>query len=172
MNIVFYSSNINIFYDILTKQVCQSRRLNVGTLHYSDNCKFITITTQSNKTNPKKWVTQIPPQHRAWTHILAKGKQFLLFIRHPPCYSSSVLEGIHIQGELCSNGTFLFTPSVNKDIEYKLNILLFIPIHCTKYFILLPMCYFLLLNMLCHQMPYKLVRDKKTLINQVMRSTV
>ena len=62
--------------------------------------------------------------------------------------------------------TFLITPSVNKDIEYKLNILLFIPIHCTKYFILLPMCYFLLLNMLCHQMPYKLVRDKKTLYGE------
>jgi hypothetical protein len=62
--------------------------------------------------------------------------------------------------------TFLITPSVNKDIEYKLNILLFIPIHCTKYFILLPMCYFLLLNMLCHQMPYKLVRNKKTLYGE------
>ena len=62
--------------------------------------------------------------------------------------------------------SFLIVPSVNKDIEYKLNILLFIPIHCTKYFILLPMCYFLLLNMLCHQMPYKLVRNKKTLYGE------
>ena len=70
--------------------------------------------TKTNKTNPKKWVTQTPPQYRAWTHMLAKDKQFLLFIRHPPCYSSSVLEGIHIQGELCSNGNELAVVTIMK----------------------------------------------------------
>ena len=44
--------------------------------------------------------------------MLAKGKQFLLFIRHPPCYSSSVLEGI--QGELCSNSNELAVVTIMK----------------------------------------------------------
>ena len=33
----------------------------------------------------KRWATRTPQKTRMWTQVLAKGKQFLLLIRHPPC---------------------------------------------------------------------------------------
>ena len=35
----------------------------------------------------KRWATRTQPKNRKWTQVLAKGKQFLLLIRHPSCYS-------------------------------------------------------------------------------------
>jgi hypothetical protein len=35
----------------------------------------------------KIWATRNPPKNRGWTRVLAKGKQFLPVIKHPPCYS-------------------------------------------------------------------------------------
>jgi hypothetical protein len=34
----------------------------------------------------KRWATRTPPKNRKWTQMLAKFEQFLLLIRHPPCY--------------------------------------------------------------------------------------
>ena len=34
-----------------------------------------------------------PTKYRGWTKALTKGNQFLIFIRHPPCYSYKVKSG-------------------------------------------------------------------------------
>jgi hypothetical protein len=33
------------------------------------------------------WAAWTPPKNRGWTQMFTKGKQFLLLIRQPPCYS-------------------------------------------------------------------------------------
>ena len=53
--------------------------------------------TQQRQTKPqhrklKRWAMQIPPESLRWTAVLAKRKQFLRLIRHPPCYSSTLSE--------------------------------------------------------------------------------
>jgi hypothetical protein len=35
----------------------------------------------------KRWATRTPSKNRGWTQRLTNGKQFLLLIRHPSCYS-------------------------------------------------------------------------------------
>jgi len=60
-----------------------------------DNPETIaTLDTQdtwrrTNKTENTTHKTKMPDhtKNRGWTHVLAKGKQFLFLIRHPPCYS-------------------------------------------------------------------------------------
>jgi hypothetical protein len=37
----------------------------------------------------KRWTTRTPPKHPRRTHVLAKGKQSLLHIKHPSLYSYS-----------------------------------------------------------------------------------
>ena len=47
-------------------------------------------THKTNKkhrnTKLKRWATQIPPKKLGWTQVLVKCKQFLLLLRHLPCY--------------------------------------------------------------------------------------
>jgi hypothetical protein len=49
--------------------------------------------TQSVKTHNRekqkleRWATQTQPEERDWTQMLVTDKQFLLLIRHRPCYS-------------------------------------------------------------------------------------
>ena len=48
-------------------------------------------TTQTEHRKLKRGATRSQPKHRGWIQMLAKGKQFLLLIWHPPCYSSITL---------------------------------------------------------------------------------
>jgi hypothetical protein len=46
------------------------------------------VKTHNRTTHKRKWwATRTPLKNRGWTLVLEKGKQFLLLIRHPPCYS-------------------------------------------------------------------------------------
>jgi len=47
--------------------------------HGTQNVKTHNRTTQETK----QWATRIAPKNHGWTQVLAKGRQFLLLIRHP-----------------------------------------------------------------------------------------
>jgi len=49
-------------------------------------------TTEQHK-KLKRWATLTHQKNQGWTQVLAKGKQFLLFITHPLCYSYIVNSG-------------------------------------------------------------------------------
>jgi hypothetical protein len=51
--------------------------------HGTQNIKPHNRTTQKTI----KMSNTDPSKNQSWTHMLKKGKQFLLLIRHPPCYS-------------------------------------------------------------------------------------
>ena len=60
-------------------------------------------------TNLKRPATRTQPNIRVWSQVLAKGRQFLLLIKHPPCYSYiqsspvNVLVVIEERKHLCKN---------------------------------------------------------------------
>jgi hypothetical protein len=45
------------------------------------------VKTQNRATLKKRRNTDSTKKNRGWTQVLVKGKQFLLLIRHPLCYS-------------------------------------------------------------------------------------
>ena len=59
--------------------------------HGTQNVKTHTMTAHTNKQKQKQTIkeqkTRTSQKTRGWTHVLAKGKQFLLLIRYPPCYT-------------------------------------------------------------------------------------
>ena len=46
-----------------------------------------TKTKKSQNRKLTMWETWTPTKTRMWTKVLTKSKQFLLLMRHPPCYS-------------------------------------------------------------------------------------
>ena len=56
----------------------------IGNIGYTIQDKQSNKTTQKTQNRCTTWPS---PNNRRWTQVLAKGKQFLLLIRHPPCYS-------------------------------------------------------------------------------------
>ena len=63
---------------------------NVGNIgHTGHNTKTNETKTkkQQNTKKIKRWASRTPSKTRGWTKVLSKGKQFLLLIRRPSCYS-------------------------------------------------------------------------------------
>jgi len=96
----YTKTNINNIYKTwaLLESIRSKDVPNIGNSNGHHNTELTTQTTVTNlitqtifvtrhrtKTQHRKlnrWTTRTPPTNRGWTQVLAKGKQFLLLIRH------------------------------------------------------------------------------------------
>ena len=58
-----------------------------------------TNKTKTQHRKLKERATRTPLKNQGWGQVFARGGQFLLAIRHPPCYKILVVEEINVYVE-------------------------------------------------------------------------
>ena len=100
INIILHKAPWEVATKCYTKPKGQSRVDNPNWQHWVHKTKK--NRTKNTRQKTKRISNTDPIKNLGWTQMHAKGKHFLLLIRHPPCYSciqSSPLTGLAMKEE-------------------------------------------------------------------------